>query len=484
MGNMAEQTYKTAPGNETGMPPGIPYIVGNEAAERFSFYGMKSILIVFMTGHLMTMAGETDYLGDAEAREWLHNFVFANYFFPILGAIIADWLFGKYYTILWLSMMYCAGHGVLALMDVPHLAGLEPRYLLIGGLSLIAIGSGGIKPCVSSHVGDQFGPGNKHLLPKVYNWFYFSINFGSFFSTLLIPYMLELDTSVLGISVGGPGWAFGIPGVLMAIATFAFWLGRHDFVHIPASGNKFWTETFSWDGAKAILNLLPLYLFIIMFWALFDQTASAWVQQAEKMDRQFLGFELSAAQIQAFNPLMVMGLIPLFTLMIYPSVNKLIPVTPLRKIGAGLFLTAIAFAIPAYVQSMIDAGQTPNIGWQVFAYLIITAAEVLVSITTLEFSYTQAPREMKSFVMGVYLLSISFANKFVALVNWYIKDEQGNSKLSDYDYYMFFTYCMLGMAVLYVVWAPFYQGRTYIQGESDEQAISPEATEEGLAAGD
>ena len=85
------------------------------------------------------------------------------------------------------------------------------------GLALIALGAGGIKPCVSAHVGDQFGKQNKHLITKVFGWFYFSINFGSTVSMPLTPWLLEHY---------GPGWAFGVPGILMAIATFVFWLGR------------------------------------------------------------------------------------------------------------------------------------------------------------------------------------------------------------------------------------------------------------------
>ena len=126
-------------------------------------------------------------------------------------------MLGKYRTILWLSIVYCAGHLVLA-MD-------ETRNGLFWGLALIAVGSGGIKPCVSAHVGDQFSKSNAQLLERVFGWFYFSINLGAFTSTLLTPFLLESY---------GPTYAFGVPGVLMAIATLLFWMGRNKFVHIPA----------------------------------------------------------------------------------------------------------------------------------------------------------------------------------------------------------------------------------------------------------
>ena len=146
---MSSSTYRSAPVATKGMPKGIPYIVTNEAAERFSFYGMKGILVVFMTKYMLDSTGGADYLTDEQALTWYHSFTSAVYFFPILGAIIADAFLGKYRTILYLSAVYCMGHAALA-MD-------ETRTGLMIGLALIAIGSGGIKPCVSAHVGDQFG---------------------------------------------------------------------------------------------------------------------------------------------------------------------------------------------------------------------------------------------------------------------------------------------------------------------------------------
>ncbi len=466
----------TKPFDIETMPPGIKYIVGNEAAERFSFYGMKAILTVFMTEYLLDASGKLDVMDEVEAREWVHGFVTAVYFFPIFGAILADWLFGKYRVIIWLSIVYCLGHVVMALVDLPQLTGIEPRDSLFVALGLIAIGSGGIKPCVSSHVGDQFGKRNHHLLSKVFQWFYFSINLGSAASTILIPFVLKQF---------GPALAFGIPGILMAIATFMFWLGRNTFVHIPPGGRRFFTETFSKSGLLAILNLVPLYCFVAMFWALFDQTASAWVTQANSMNRVVMGHEVLASQLQVMNPILVMCFIPLFTFVIYPLMGKVMKVTPLRKIGIGLFLTVPAFALPAWLESQIQAGETPHIIWHFWAYVILTAAEILISITALEFSYTQAPKQMKSLVMGLYLLSVSFGNLFTAIVNHFIRNEDGTRNLTEVQYYWFFTACMFGTAVLYVIWSQFYRGKTYIQGEEDpiagdeQEIIVTESEEEG-----
>jgi proton-dependent oligopeptide transporter, POT family len=401
-------SYRSAPQEIDVMPPGIPYIIGNEAAERFSFYGMRTILVVFMVQylHLMDGGGGRELTGN-QAVEYYHQFASWVYFTPLLGALIADIFLGKYLTILLLSIVYCLGHAALAFMGSFG----DSSWWLFGGLLLICLGSGGIKPCVSAHVGDQFGKKNHHLLSRIYNWFYFSINFGSFFSTLLTPWLLERY---------GPHWAFGVPGVLMAIATLMFWLGRKRFVHIPPSGFGFFKEAFSRDGIIALCKLIPLFTFIAVFWSLYDQTGSSWVLQAEQMNLRFLGITWLESQVQAVNPILILIFIPLFTYVIYPRLNRISPLTPLRKIGLGMILMTAAFGLTTLIQTWIDAGQRPSVGWQIGAYVIITASEIMVSIVGLEFAYTQSPKAMKSMIMSLFLLSVWGGNQFTAQVNGFI----------------------------------------------------------------
>jgi hypothetical protein len=118
-----------------------------------------------------------------------------------------------------------------------------------------------------------------------------------------------------------------------------------------------------------------------------------------------------------------------------------------------------------FASELAASGDAPNIGWQFLAYLILTSAEVMVSIVCLEFAYTQAPASIKSFIMGVYLLGVSLGNALTALVNWIIQNEDGSSKLDGASYYWFFTAAMFFIACLYVVWSQFYRGQTYIQGD-------------------
>ena len=445
------------------MPKGIPYIIGNELAERFSYYGMKTILVVFMTQYIMNHSGQKDLMSEGDATTWYHLFSMANYFFPIVGALLSDILWGKYKTIITLSVVYCLGHLALAIDDT--------RIGLSIGLTLIAIGSGGIKPCVSAHVGDQFQQKNKHLIEKIFSIFYLSINLGAAVSSLLTPLLLENY---------GPHLAFGVPGLLMLIATIVFYRGHKVFIAIkPAGWEAYKKDLLSPKGKKAILNLSIMYIFIAVFWSLFDQTGSSWVIQAEKMDKfvnlGFVKFELLASQIQAINPLLILIFVPLFSYYIYPKVNKIWPLTPLRKISTGLYITAGSFAMIAIAQHLIDAGGTPSIMLQFFAYMILTIAEIMVSITGLEFSYTQAPNTMKSFIMGLWLLSVSLGNLIAALVNQFVSSLKDASGGFTALYFWFFVGLMLFTAICFTFVALRYKEESYIQDRKD--AMDPALVE-------
>ncbi len=641
------------PARSDEFPPGVPYIVGNEMAERFSFYGMKAILKIYLIALFVRFVNESsvpaEAMSDASARstEVVHLFVAGVYAFPLLGAIISDRLLGKYRTILWVSLIYCAGHAVLAVAGrvgaMEQFAAAEMSMYL--GLALIAVGSGGIKPCVSANVGDQFTAANAHLVPKVFQAFYFSINFGSFFSTLLTPLLLRYC---------GAEVAFGVPGVLMAVATIVFWCGRDQFKRVPpspggtlglfdsivttllftplfslivgyfvlwdhflgvaqeAAGTEFSGVTLDlvgqyfahywWlpastivavalgfvlfrarqriessegflpvllynlthqherapgmsffdvgrakfgdeagDGPPAVLKIMLVFSMVSVFWALFDQHASTWVDQARRMAldlnvpayfaywalaaalalslfaglwlfrwisnaplprrwtaavfagvlalgavavacdllapplgdfiseqgatpvrHRMLSVKMDAARklSAARNPLLVMIVIPVLNLLVYAPVRaRGIEIRPLQKMTAGMFLAAAAFAAAAVLQEAIQAAGNGVIHglWQIIPYCIMTVAEVLVSITGLEFAYTQAPRAMKSTIMSFWLLCVTLGNLLVA----FLAPLQKTIALS--QFFWLFAALMAGAAVIFLVLARFYKGKTYLQ---------------------
>jgi POT family proton-dependent oligopeptide transporter len=202
------------------LPRQIAYIIGNEGCERFSFYGMRNILTQFLVSSALlytAMEVVSQKEREAGAKEVFHTFVLGVYFFPLLGGWLSDRFLGKYRTILYLSLVYCVGQACLALF-------VDSKLGFFTGLFLIALGSGGIKPCVSAFVGDQFDQSNKSLAKYVFDAFYWIINFGSFFASLLMPIFLRHL---------GPAVAFGIPGLLMFISTVILWLGRNLYVNVP-----------------------------------------------------------------------------------------------------------------------------------------------------------------------------------------------------------------------------------------------------------
>lgn len=496
---MAQSTPVSAPAAKARLPRQIPYIIGNEACERFSFYGMRNILTIFLVGHLLI--DQSDLAArEREATDIFHLFVMGVYLFPLLGGWLADKWFGKYRTILWLSLVYCAGHACLAIFE-----GNKTGFYT--GLFLIAFGSGGIKPCVSSFVGDQFDQSNKHLAQKVYDAFYWIINFGSFFASLLIPLTLE----AFGASV-----AFGIPGILMFIATAIFWAGRRHYVNIPPSpkdphgflaiartalltpkdgrlpglpmavggivlgvGSLFATPWIGFisalclgiviflalfgaslsrnighaatahpaedvEGVRTVLRILIVFFLVTPFWSLFDQKASTWILQAQHMELPNWGFFQNASQMQALNPLLVMLLIPFNNMVLYPGLERIgIRVTPLRRMTAGMIFAGFSWIVAGAIQLVIDGGSQTTILWQVVPYALLTFGEVLVSATGLEFAYSQAPAKLKGVIMSFWSLSTTVGNLWVLLVNAGMKNQGvqtmvAGTGLSQMAFQMFF----------------------------------------------
>ena len=420
------------------LPKGIPYIISNEAAERFSFYGMKGILVIYMTQYLFLTTGETN-ISEENAKGYFHLFTSAVYFFPIFGAFISDFFLGKYKTIISLSLIYCLGHFVLA---------IDPSKLGLSiGLTLIAIGSGGIKPCVSAHLGDQFSKTNSFLISKAYSWFYIAINLGAFTSTLITPYLLKHYS---------PGIAFGIPGFFMLLATLLFWAGRYKFIHIKPEKKKIIKELYKSENIKIILKLIVIFMFVSFFWCLFDQTGSSWILQAEKMDRKIFGVELLSAQILSANPIMILIFTPIFFKYLYPKLNSFIELNSIRKITIGFILTFLSFLIITIIQYYLDIGREVNIAWQLLAYAVLTSGEIFVSITCLELSYTQAPKKLKTITVSIFLLSIAIGNLYTSVINFINEKDDGTIILEGANYFLFFTLLMLFVTILFMIFGKNY----------------------------
>jgi POT family proton-dependent oligopeptide transporter len=486
------------------MPRQIPFIIANEGCERFSFYGMRNILQQFLPASIMMMHLPAA-AREGAAKEVFHVFVMGVYFFPLLGGYLADRFFGKFNTIFWFSLIYCAGQGCLALF--PDNAGG-----FYTGLFLIALGSGGIKPLVASFVGDQFDDRNKHLAKIVFDAFYWIINFGSFFASLLMPIFLQQL---------GPRIAFGIPGAMMLVATIVFVLAKNRYVMVapqppnpnsfssvmktalvtrvdgklgpgayvalvgfalgafgivlavlalPMIGYKLLPEHISTaailclalvillgfvcsgasmqldrargkhsddavNGVRSVLSILIVFALVTPFFSLFDQKATEWVIQGKQMASPdvhlgTLGFQ--ATQMQAFNPLFVMILIPFNNLVLYPLLRRRgYEPTSLRRMTWGIAFAGLAWVVAGALQIVIEGGDKISILYQIFPYVLLTFGEVLVSATGLEFAYSQAPLAMKGVIMSFWNLATTVGSLWVLLVDATIKSPKVTHTIED-----------------------------------------------------
>jgi POT family proton-dependent oligopeptide transporter len=285
---------------------------------------------------------------------------------------------------------------------------------------------------VSAHLGDQYEDDKEARRSEGYSLFYVAINVGAFVSTLMTPLLLEWY---------GANVAFGVPGLLMALATYIFWKGRRLYVvQQPTPWRNYFRELIDVEQRLATLRVLLLFVVLSVFWALFDQTGSSWVLQAERMNRDvyvpFVGtYTVLAAQIQALNPILILILAPVCTWGVYPWLAKRGALSTRGKIATGMVTGALAFGIVGYAQSLIVAGGAPSLWWQVCAFFILTCAEVVVSITALEFAYASAPATRRSLMTSFYLLSVALGNGLTALIVGPFRDAVGAPSTAGYFYF-------------------------------------------------
>ncbi|XP_042350019.1 solute carrier family 15 member 2 [Plectropomus leopardus] len=380
----------------TNYPVSICFIVVNEFCERFSFYGMKAVLTLYFLTYL--------HWDKDLSTAIYHAFSSLCYFTPIMGALIADSWLGKFKTIIYLSIVYVLGHVVKSVGAIPTVGNSNMHIgLSMAGLILIAIGTGGIKPCVAAFGGDQFDEEHVSERQKFFSIFYMSINAGSLLSTVITP-ILRSDVQCFGGDCYA--LAFGVPAALMLVALVVFIAGSVLYKRNPPQGNillevcncigfaiknrwkrskydsprKHWLD---WaeekytkrliQEIKMVLRVLVLYIPLPMFWALFDQQGSRWTIQATRMNLAFGdSFVIKPDQMQMLNALLILVFVPIFDLIIYPLVGLCkINVTPLRKMAAGMIFAALAFGAATLVEvnvvkTVVDPAPRGNCLLQVF----------------------------------------------------------------------------------------------------------------------
>ncbi|KAL7030445.1 hypothetical protein ACKWTF_006659 [Chironomus riparius] len=388
-------------------PYSVFFIISNEFCERFNYYGMRTILALYLTRKLL--------FSDDVATILYHSFTTLVYFICIIGAIIADSWWGKFNTILWLSLVYVSGSTVLTLGAVENWKMPAKTFTFIG-LALIAIGSGGIKPCVAAFGGEQFRmPQQAKQLALFFSLFYFSINAGSLLSTFVTPILREMEC--LGMDSCFP-FGFGLPAILMAVSIVIFVAGKFMYRILPIQGNmlvkvfkcigvssKLFMDYFECNSkclncfqeaistkkkekdtnprehwleyaeprfgkklvmeTKILLNVLVLYIPLPIFWALFDQQGSRWTFQATRMDGDLGWFTIKPDQMQVINPFLILTFIPLYELLFYPLLSLIGIRRPLQKITLGGIFAGVAFILSMVVEIAIEPTYPvlPKAGW-------------------------------------------------------------------------------------------------------------------------
>lgn len=521
MGRDGYDEVGDAPQRElTKLPHGVRFIIGMELCERFSYYGLRAVLALYFRQFWTARSYDEKQSRDDKVTALLHTWIVLCYLSPLLGGYISDAKWGKFKTILILSIVYAIGNVVNACTAIPGFGGPGGSNQTLGGacvgLLLVALGTGGIKPCVAAFGGDQFDPSNP-LLAVFFSIFYFSINAGSVLGTLITPLLRE-NVECFGQEECYP-LAFLVPSFLMLVALGFFIAGSKHYHNVPPAGSMMatvfgviglawkrekgaeahWVDRAEKKGeddaegyapesvrdVKDLLGVLYMLLPVPIFWTLFDQTASRWTLMATEMDGCLTGseytrmnetvdgqaswekscssFEILADQIQVLNSIFILLLIPFFTKVVY----RFFPMKPLTKMAIGMLLCAAAFGIAAAVQYSVkdgnmgvesangtllpgksfqydhkcvleddyivtveDCRRNPDVCadcemcvhgctsilWQIPMYFVLTCGEVMVSITGLEFAYTEAPPSMKSVCQAAWLLTVAMGNVIVIIV--------------------------------------------------------------------
>jgi POT family proton-dependent oligopeptide transporter len=403
-------------------PKAFYFFFWGEFAERCSYYGMRAILPLYLTGVLQ--------FADGDAVRIYSYFKSACYFLPLLGGFLADRYFGKYWTIVGFSIPYVLGQFLL---------GVENKTVLILSLCLLAAGSGVIKPNISTLMGltyDQKRPGQAGLRSAAFLWFYFSINVGAMISLYALPEIrnwvafshegalnsgaaatathdlkdVSHDSLALAYKV-----AFQFPAWLMVAALAVFALGkRHYAVEVIDRGHEATPEERA-QRWQVLSTLFGVFTLIIFFWVAYEQNDNLWTFFArDHMDRTLdLGFwkkEFAPDGFQFINALLVLILVPAFAQLwrrVDPQGTRFPPAT---KILIGFLVTAGSAGVMSLAGYAAADGTKVSAWWIVLAYFVLTVGEVLVYGTGLELSYTAAPANMKGFVTACFLVTNTLGN--------------------------------------------------------------------------
>jgi len=411
-------------------PLGFWFFFWGEFAERCSYYGMRAVLWMYMTERLGFVEGD--------AHRAMSLFIAGCYVLPLLGGFIADNYLGKYRTIVFFSIPYIVGQAML---------GVENRWFLFFSLCLLAMGSGVIKPNISTLMGltyDAQRPGRKKLRSDAFAMFYGAINIGAAISSFAMPALRNYYSYQT---------AFFAAAGLMALAMLLFAAGK-PFYAVETIRRQPLTPAERQERWIVLRRIFGLFLVVTFFWSIFDQSASTWTQFArDDLDLTLWGFALTPDQIQGLNPILILILLPPITLLWHLLADMGIKLRPTDKMLVGFVLTAITMGLMAWAGYRAEQYGKVTVLWEAVAYVLITVAEICISVVGLELAFSAAPATMKSFVTACWLLTVFFANMLNSVITPFYGEEIEwlGVTLSPGNYFAMFALLMIPVTIAFIL---------------------------------
>jgi len=402
MSTLIKQPYK----NELfGHPVGLFVLFFTEMWERFSYYGMRAILVLYLVAQ---STGDNAGLGwtNGEALALYGWYTMLVYVASIPGGWIADKFLGQKKSVLYGGILLVAGHSILA---------VEQLWAFYSGLGLIIAGVGMLKPNISTMVGGLYKQGDIRR-DKGFTIFYIGINVGAFLSSLIVGYVGE---------VHGWHYGFGLAGIGMAAGLIQYLAGMKYLTQVGnflgASENKVEKEAMDKPLTKIekdrVIVLFISFLLVIVFWGAFEQAGGLMnIYASEKTNRMLMGWEVPASWFQSLNAM--------FIIFLGTSVAGYWASRKLKgKLSTGLFKMIVGLIImgTGFFFMTAAAGQYENSGasamyWLVLAYLFHTIGELCISPVALSYITKLAPIKYASLMMGVYFAMTGFGNKLAGLL--------------------------------------------------------------------
>ncbi|XWN35442.1 MAG: peptide MFS transporter [Roseivirga sp.] len=382
-----------------GHPVGLFILFLTEMWERFSFYGMRALLVLFLIDKVKGGLGWSE----AAALKLYGVNLLMVYALGIPGGFLADRYLGQRAAVIWGGVLQCIGHFLLALNN-------EAVFMV--GLGLIAMGTGLLKPNISAMVGGLYEQGDVRR-DGGFTIFYMGINIGAVLSSLVVGFVGE---------VYGWHYGFSLAGFGMLIGLIIFLAGRKylgDVGQRPQRkkkekvvGNVSKTKAFTQEEKERLFVLGVSLLAIFTFFAAFEQAGGSMNLYTEKhTDRFVLGWEVPASIFQALNPAFVILLGPVVALIWSKLAQRHQHISSIYKIGVGNIIVGIGFLF--MVGAVLHHQSSPTahsaLHWLINAYLFHTIGELCLSPVSLSFITKVAPERIKSSMMGIYFAAIGAA---------------------------------------------------------------------------